>query len=219
MKVGPVHGHQVAAAGGGGGAAEGLFKGEIQPGERRGGIGEEARGAKVATAQPHPKQVLPREAGVDREAGVVVNGEGIQQGKAHGRIGALIHGAAVVAEGPHHSVHIHAHDGGGGEGLQFLGGGEGLQLLGAEGLGEQGAEQAADQAKGSQGFESRADCKSSGEMGSRWRHRCLKGRGQNTTTAPSAYPTRPMKKDRSCVATILSGGWTSPLSLVTSSLR
>ena len=92
----------------------------------------------------------------------MVDAEGIEQGKTSSRIGANVHGTTVVAQGAQHGVHIHAHDGGGGEGLQFLGGGEGLQLLAAEGgdlavegyflgeerVGAQGGEPAAGHAKG-----------------------------------------------------------------------
>ena len=199
LKVGPVHRHQVAAAGGDVGSAEGLFKGEIQPAERRGGIGEQSRGAKVATAQPHPKQVLPREARVDGEPGVVVDREGIEEGEARSCVGAPIHRAAFVAKGSHHRVHLHPDGGGGGEGLQLLGGGEGLQLLGAvrgglglEGLGGQRGGTTDCQAKASEGIESPPGSNSNTEMGSRWRHRCLRARGQNATPAPAAYPKRPL---------------------------
>ena len=199
LKVGPVHRHQVAAAGGDVGSAEGLFKGEIQPAERRGGIGEKSRGAKVATAQPHPKQVLPREARVDGEPGVVVDREGIEEGEARSCVGAPIHRVAFVAKGSHHRVHLHPDGGGGDESLELLGGGEGLQLLdavggglGLEGLGVQRGGTTDCQAKASEGIESPAGSNSSTEMGSRWRHRCLKARGQNATTAPAAYPRRPI---------------------------
>ena len=83
----------------------------------------------------------------------MVDAEGIEQGKTSSRIGANVHGTTVVAQGAQHGVHIHAHDGGGGEGLQLLAA-EGGDLevegyfLGEERVGAQGGEPAAGHAKG-----------------------------------------------------------------------
>ena len=129
----------------------------------------------------------------------MVDREGIEEGEARSCVGAPIHRVAFVAKGSHHRVHLHPDGGGGDESLELLGGGEGLQLLdavggglGLEGLGVQRGGTTDCQAKASEGIESPAGSKSSTEMGSRWRHRCLKALGQNATTAPAAYPRRPI---------------------------
>ena len=120
LQVGPVDADQVAAAGVVVRSAERLLEGEIEACQRSGWVGEEARGAEVAAAQTDPEQVLAREARIDREPGVVVEAEGIEQGKAGGRVGVPIHGAAPIAEGSHRRIHLCANSGGGREDLSLL---------------------------------------------------------------------------------------------------